>query len=623
MTFTLLDWLLVGTYLAIAAGLALYFTRRAGQDTTEFFLAGRQLPWWIAGTSMVATTFAADTPLAVTELVAESGIAGNWLWWNMALGAMLTVFFFARLWRRTGILTDVEFVEVRYAGPAAAWLRGIKALYFGLLLNVVIIGWVSLAMETVLRVLFPELTVWGQSEFTVLGTTVSAALVVVGGLVLLVAAYSLLSGLWGVAVTDVLQFVIAMVGSVLLAYFVLREPAVGGLAGLRAQLPDETFNMLPTVGAAAEGAAVLALSTASFVAYLGVQWWASWYPGSEPGGGGYIAQRMMSARDEQQAVFSTLWFTIAHYCVRPWPWILVALAALILYPDLTDTREGFVLAMRDVLPAGMLGLLFTAFLAAFMSTVSTQLNWGVSYLMNDFWRRFVQPEGSERYYVRVSRILTFAVAVVSLGVTAHLDTISGAWGLILTASAGLGLVLILRWYWWRINAWSELVATVAPIALVAAALVLGRFDVAVPGLQSPFPTNLFAVTGFTTVLWLAATFLTRPTPRRTLDAFYRRARPGGVGWRTVAQRHPDVAADTGLGRLALDWLAGVMVVYSVLFGIGYGLFGDVPRLLLCLTIAVLGTLYLIWDLRDPARGFRQTAPTRSDQTASVRSETSS
>jgi len=607
MTFTLLDWLFVGAYLAVALGLALYFTRRAGKDTTEFFLAGRQLPWWIAGTSMVATTFAADTPLAVTELVAESGIAGNWLWWNMALGAMLTVFFFARLWRRSGLLTDVEFVEMRYAGRAAAWLRGIKAVYFGLVLNVIIIGWVSLAMETVIRVLFPELTIFGHSEMAVLGTTVNAAFIVVAGLVLLVAIYSLLSGLWGVAVTDVLQFVIAMVGSVLLAYFVLREPAIGGLSGLRAQLPDETFNMLPTVGAAAEGAAVLALSTASFVAYLGVQWWASWYPGAEPGGGGYIAQRMMSARDEQQAVFSTLWFTIAHYCVRPWPWILVALAALVLYPDLTDTREGFVMAMRDVLPAGILGLLFTAFLAAFMSTVSTQLNWGVSYLMNDGWRRFIQPGATERSYVFTSRILTFVVAVISLLVTLNLDTISGAWGLILTASAGLGLVLILRWYWWRVNAWSELVATVAPLVLVAVALVLSHFGYRVPGLQAPFPTNLFAVTGFTTVLWLAATYLTRPTPQATLDAFFRQARPGGRGWTAVARRHPDIAPDTGLGRLALDWLAGVMVVYSVLFGIGYGLFGDLPRFLLCLTVAIGATVFLVWDLRQPDRGL-VTAP---------------
>ncbi len=605
MVFSPVDWFLIGAYLVIALLLALYFARRAGEDTTEFFLAGRQLPWWIAGTSMVATTFAADTPLAVTELVAESGIAGNWLWWNMAIGAMLTVFFFARLWRRTGILTDVEFVEVRYTGRPASWLRGIKAVYFGLLLNVVIIGWVSLAMETVLRVLFPELTLFGQTEFSFAGTSVSAAFIVVAAFVLLVSAYSLLAGLWGVAVTDLLQFVVAMVGSVLLAYFVLKDPQVGGLSGLQAQLPSQTFNMLPTVGETVEGAAVLALSTASFVAYLGVQWWASWYPGAEPGGGGYIAQRMMSARDEQQAVFSTLWFTIAHYCVRPWPWILVALAALILYPDLSDTRKGFVMAMRDVLPAGVLGLMFAAFLAAFMSTVSTQLNWGVSYLVNDFWRRFIRPDESESHYVLISRILTFVVAVLSLFVTAHLDTISGAWGLILTASAGLGLVLILRWYWWRINAWSELVATVAPIVLVIAALILGRFDIHVPGLQAPFPTNLFSVTAFTTVLWLAATYLTRPTPQSTLDRFYRIARPGGPGWRDIARRHPNVQADTGLLRLALDWLAGVVVVYSVLFAIGYFLFGDMGRLAVCTGLAIAGIAYLIWDLQDPDRGFRK------------------
>ncbi len=603
-----LDWLLVGGYFVFSFGIALYYYRRASRDTSEFFLGGRHMPWWLAGTSMVATTFAADTPLAVTELVAQNGIAGNWLWWNFVFGGMLTVFFFARLWRRSGVLTDVEFVELRYTGRAAAWLRGIKAIYFGLLLNVIIIGWVSLAMETVLTTLFPGMTLFGRTSFDVLGFEFSAALLLVGLLVLLVAVYSLLSGLWGVMVTDVFQFVIAIGGCIILAVWAVDLPEIGGLAGLRAKLPDSTFRMLPTIGEAAEGAGVLALSALAFVAYVGVQWWSSWYPGAEPGGGGYIAQRMMSAKDEKHALFATLWFNVAHYCLRPWPWIIVALVALVLYPGLDDPRAGFVLVMRDVLPPGLLGLLFAAFLAAFMSTISTQLNWGTSYLVNDLWRRFIRPDGDERHYVLVARITTFALGAISLFVTARLESISGAWGLILTASAGLGLVLILRWYWWRINAWSELAATVAPIVLTAAALVLQPMGITIPGLESPFPTNLFAVTAFTTVVWLVATFVTRPTEAATLDAFYRRIHPGGPGWKPVAARHPDVVPDAGLGALALDWLAGVVLVYSTLFGVGNLLVGSTLTGVGCLVLAGLATGFLAWDLNRRESGMVFAAP---------------
>jgi Na+/proline symporter len=597
---TLLDWLFVVGYLVFSFGIALYFYRRAGQDTSEFFLSGRAMPWWLAGTSMVATTFAVDTPLLVTEIVARDGIAGNWLWWNAAIGAMLTVFFFARLWRRSGVMTDVEFVEFRYSGRVAAWLRGLKAVFFGLLMNVLIIGWVSLAMETVIDRLFPDLTLWGHASVSVLGREVSAALVIVGGLLLLVAAYALLSGLWGVMVTDVFQFVVAMGGTIALAVFVLDVPEIGGVAGLREQLPAQTFHLLPTVGQAAEGAATFSLSVLAFAAYAGVQWWASWYPGAEPGGGGYVAQRMMSAKDEPNALFATLWFTVAHYCLRPWPWIIVALASLVLYPDLAEPRAGFVLVMRDVLPAGMLGLLFAAFLAAFMSTVSTQLNWGVSYLVNDFWARFVRPDAGEQHYVFVSRVLTFGVALLSLGVTLFLDTIAEAWGLLLSASAGLGLVLILRWYWWRVNAWSEMAATIAPILLTVVALVLNAFGVQVPGLQAAFPLNLYAVVGFTTVVWLAATFLTRPTAEDTLDTFYRTVHPGGPGWAPVAARHPDVEPDSGLVRLALDWGLGVVLVYSTLFGTGYLLLGWTVWGLGCVTVAALAAVLLWRDLQRDA-----------------------
>ncbi len=587
-----LDWLLVAAYFVLVLGVAAYFYRRASKNTSEFFLSGRNMPWWIAGTSMVATTFAADTPLAVTEFVARDGIAGNWLWWNFVFGGMLTVFFFAKLWRRSGVLTDVEFVEFRYSGKAAAWLRGVKAIYFGLLMNCIILGWVTLAMVTILDVLFPGVALFGRTEFTLLGINIGAPMAIAGLLILFVAVYSLISGLWGVAVTDAFQFIIAMGGTIILAIFALDLPEVGGVAGLRAQLPEETFRFLPTVGEAVQGAAVLSLSVASFVAYIGVQWWASWYPGSEPGGGGYVAQRMMSAKDEKHSLFATLWFTIAHYCLRPWPWIIVALVSLVLYPDLTDKREGFVLVMRDVLPAGLLGLLFASFLAAFTSTFATHLNWGTSYLINDFWRRFIKTDGDEKHYVFVSRICTFLLAILAFFVTTQLQTIAQAWELVLTASAGLGLVLILRWYWWRVNAWSELAATLAPILMVFLTLL----GVPVPGMQEVFPVNLFYVVGITTVVWLTVTFLTEPTDSKTLDKYFRRVRPGGPGWKPVVARNPDVQPDSGLGVLAIQWLVGVTLIYSTLFGFGNLILGDTVPGLLILMIAVAAGAYLWWDI---------------------------
>ena len=594
---TPLDWSLVGLYFLLTLIIAAYFSRRAGKNTSEFFLGGRNLPWWLAGTSMVATTFAADTPLAVTELVAANGIAGNWLWWSFAFGGMCTAIFFARLWRRSGIQTDVEFVEVRYSGGAAAWLRGIKAVYFGLVMNVVIIGWVTLAMETVITVLFPELTLFGRESFSVLGLEISSALMLVSVLVLIVSGYALLAGLWGVVVTDAFQFILAMGGSIIMAILVLQHPDVGGISGLRAQLPEGTFQFFPSLGDAAQGAAALTLTIPAFVAFIGIQWWSSWYPGSEPGGGGYIAQRMMSTKDERHSLLATLTYTLAHYCLRPWPWIVVALAALVLYPDLTDTREGFVLVMRDVLPAGLLGLMLAAFLAAFMSTVSTQLNWGVSYLVHDGWRRFVAPDRSERYYVTVSRILTFVLALISIGVTTQLDSISGAWQLILTASAGLGMVLIFRWYWWRINAWSEMAATLTPIILV----VLQLSGIPVPGLEAGFPNSLFVVVGVSTVVWLLVTYLTPPTPGAVLDTFFQRVRPAGPGWRPVASRVSHVQPTTRLPILMRRWITGVVLVFSTLFGTGHIILGNTLSAAWQVPIALTAAAVLWWDLRHDLR----------------------
>jgi SSS family solute:Na+ symporter len=542
-------------YFAASFAICLYYSRRAGRSTEEFFLSGRRLPWWVAGTAMVATTFAADTPLAVTELVAEKGIAGNWLWWNMVAGSVLTVFFFAKLWRRAGIMTDVEFIEIRYSGRPAAFLRGFKAIYLGVFMNCVIMGWVNVALAEILGVIFSVDDVY--------------ILFAVMACMLLVGAYSAVAGQWGVAVTDFFQFIIAMTGCIVLAVRVLDMPAVGGIAGLKAALPANVFSFFPGTGPAGGYAAqgILSISFSAILAHMAVQWWASWYPGAEPGGGGYVAQKMMAARDERHSLLATMWFSIAHYALRPWPWIIVALASLVLYPDLPadEKKTGFILAMKDCLPPGLLGLVVAAFLAAYMSTISTHLNWGSSYLINDFYRRFIVRDAHERHYVVASRLSTIALVVISSLLILVIKSISGAWAFIIECGAGLGLVLILRWYWWRVNAWSEIAAMIAPFA----GFILARYALGVV-----FPESLYFIVSFTTVTWLAATFFSRPTDEGTLAAFYRRVHPGGAGWKRVRDRAgiPDDAPS--LLGLGVNWLIGIFLVYLSLFAIGKIVFGE-------------------------------------------------
>ncbi len=579
MHLQLLDWLLIILYFVASIAIGIYYSRRAGKSTAEFFLSGRNLPWWLAGTSMVATTFAADTPLAVTELVAKNGIAGNWLWWNFVFGGVLTVFFFARLWRRAGVMTDVEFIELRYSGKPAAFLRGFRALYLGLFMNSVIMGWVNLAMVSILEGIF--------------GIPESQVFLYVGGCLVLVAIYSALSGLWGVAVTDAFQFALAMLGTIILAIVVVGLPEIGGIAGLKAKLPDWTLQFTPVIGKGAVElpavGATLALSVAGFLAYVGVQWWASWYPGAEPGGGGYIAQRMMSTKDERHSVLATLWFTVAHYCLRPWPWILVGLASLILYPNLAPDakRLGYVYAMRDHLPTGLMGLVIAAFFAAYMSTIATQLNWGTSYLINDFYRRFIKRDGEEKHYVFASRLVTLLVMVISLLFTLTMSTISGAWAFIIEAGAGLGLVLILRWFWWRVNAWSEISAMVAPF--IAYGYV--KFFTTIQ-----FPESLYYIVAFTTIVWLATTYVTKPTDEETLLNFYRRIHPGGILWKRIAVKLPEVRGDSHYFSLFLDWIAGIVFVYMMLFGIGKLIFAEYTTALLFFVLALLAGGFISWDL---------------------------
>jgi len=634
-----LDWLIIGISLLLIVLIGVAFRKKASSDLASFFLGGRNLPWLVAGISMVATTFAADTPLAVTELVGQYGISGNWLWWNFLLGGMLTTFFFANLWRKSGVLTDVELVELRYGGRSAAFLRGLKSVYFGLFLNILIIGWVNLAMMTILEVFFD---VQRMEAFYILGA-----------LLLLVGIYSAASGLLGVAITDNIQFLLAMTGSVALAVFVVNSPEIGGLTEMTHKLElaaPESLKFFPEIGGGSKAGALgttLSLGVGAFLAHMVVQWWASWYPGAEPGGGGYIAQRMMSTKSEKGAVYSTLFFQIAHYCLRPWPWIITGLCAVLLYgnisgkvkdpflqkavfsleqsgrvpagvyamdsvqisslardnafigrieaslqavsaqlqaaarsnPELKDAldyqkdkRKGYVLIMKNNLPVGWKGLLLAAFFAAFMSTISTQINWGSSYLVNDFYKRFVDPDAGNRKLVAISRVTTLLILILGWGATLFMHSISGVWTFLIECGAGLGLVLILRWYWWRINAWSEIVATIAPFV---------AYSIAHYALGWVFPDSFFFTVAFTTLAWLVTTFLTRPEKEETLQKFYQKVQPDGA-WKGVAGRAGMTVDNGNLQNLALSWLIAIVMTYSVLFGIGKMLLND----------AVLGGLFL-------------------------------
>jgi solute:Na+ symporter, SSS family len=586
-----IDLFIVGIYFVILLVIGIYLSGRAGKNTSEFFLSGRNFPWWIAGTAMVATTFAADTPLAVTELVARNGIAGNWLWWNMLIGSMLTVFFYAKLWRRAGIMTDVEFIEIRYSGKPAAFLRGFRALYIGLVMNIVVIGWVNLALEKIIRVLFPGLTFFGIEHISIIGFEFSAALLWVGCVMAFVGIYSSLAGLWGIAITDMLQFTVAMVSTILLAIVAVNLPEIGGMSSLIEKLPEGTLRFTPLIGSQSGVGEVLSLSVAAFVAHLAVQWWASWYPGAEPGGGGYVAQRMFSTKDEKNSLFAVLWFSIAHYAVRPWPWIIVALCTLVLYPDLSygEKGDGFVMVMRDYLPAGMLGLLVAAFFAAYMSTLATHLNWGASYVVNDFYRRFLFRNKGEKHYVLISRAATILLLILSLLVTARLERITAAWEFIITASGGMGLVLILRWYWWRINAWSEITAMVAPLLLYAGILIYSTILPADAPAQEylRFPYTLFYIVVLTTPAWLLVTYLTKPSDRSILRSFYSRVKPGGKLWTPIAEQMPEVKPSFIFKDLIICWISGIVMVYMALFGMGKLLFGEyVAAFLYFIVVAV-------------------------------------
>jgi Na+/proline symporter len=574
MRLTFADWLIIGLYFAFNIAIGFYYKARAGKSTSEFFLSGRNVPWWLAGTSMVATTFAADTPLAVTGMVARNGIAGNWLWWCFVASGMLTVFFYARLWRRSGVMTDVEFAEIRYAGKPAAFLRGFRALYLGIPINCIILGWVNLAMVKILQLLFGI----GKVE----------ALVIVLGLIALTSTISTLSGLWGVLVTDLFQFVIKMSMVIVLAVFAVR--AVGGIDAMKTKLVEsgrgDVLTFVPDVSSAW-------MPMLTFLVYISLNWWATWYPGAEPGGGGYVAQRMFSAKDERHSLLATLWFNIAHYAIRPWPWILVAMASVILYPDLADPETGYIRVMIDHLPSSLRGLMVAAFAAAYMSTIATQLNWGASYLVNDFYRRFWKRDASDGHYVQASKVATVLLTVVSAVVTFYMGSIAGAWKLLIVTGAGTGAVLLLRWYWWRINAWSEVSAMVSAFAVSLLLQTVGGYDTDKP---LDFAWMMIITVSVTTVVWLAVTFLTAPESRDTLVAFYRRTRPSRVGWAPIAALAPDVRiSSSGLANL-VDWIAGCVLIYGVLFGVGKLLLHETGPGLLLLGLGLVGGFVIYRDL---------------------------
>ncbi len=574
MTLTVADWLIIGLYFAFNVAIGFYYKARAGKSTAEFFLSGRNVPWWLAGTSMVATTFAADTPLVVTGFVARNGIAGNWLWWCFVASGMLTVFFYARLWRRAGVMTDVEFAEIRYAGKPAAFLRGFRALYLGIPINCIILGWVNLAMVKILQLLF------GIGKFE--------ALLIVLGLIALTSAISTLSGLWGVLVTDMFQFVVKMSMVIILAVFAVQ--AVGGIEAMKTKLVasgrSDVLSFVPDMNSAW-------MPMITFLVYISLNWWATWYPGAEPGGGGYVAQRMFSAKDERHSLLATLWFNIAHYAIRPWPWILVAMASLILYPGLADPETGYIRVMIDHLPSSLRGLMVAAFAAAYMSTIATQLNWGASYLVNDFWRRFVRRDADERYYVTASKLATLLLTAISAVVTFYMGSIGGAWKILIVTGAGTGAVLLLRWYWWRINAWSEVSAMVCAF-VVSLLLQLGfRMDTDQP---KQFAWIMIITVAITTIVWLSVTFLTAPESRETLLAFYRRTRPSRSGWGPIAALAPEVQVSGGGLSNLLDWIAGCALIYGVLFGTGKLLLHETGPGLVLLALGLFGGFVIYRDL---------------------------
>ncbi len=592
-----LDWSIIVGFFVVALAIGAWASKRAGQSSSEYFLSGRNMPWYVLGMSMVATTFSVDTPNLVTDIVRQNGVAGNWVWWSFLLTGMLTVFIYARLWRRSAVMTDVEFYELRYSGKQAAFLRGFRALYLGVFFNVVIMASVTLAVIKFSAILL---------DFTPIQT-----ILVAGGVTVV---YSSLGGFLGVLLTDFVMFSVAMVGSFCAAYFAVNHAKVGGLANLLSH--PQVADKLAFVPDFSNTEMVVTL----LVIPLAVQWWSVWYPGAEPGGGGYVAQRMLAAKNENHAVASALFFNVAHYALRPWPWILVALSSIVIYPELATLKQSFPTlnenilghdlaypAMLNVIPTGFLGLTLASIAAAYMSTISTSLNWGASYVVNDFYKRFISPDATEKRLVQIGRIATVVMMVMASSIALYLESALQAFNVLLQIGAGTGLIFILRWFWWRINAYSELTAMLVSFVLAVAFMVYRSFNAAkvqelvqsgmaraeAVAQVGGFKTweELLLGVGITTLAWILVTFLTRPTDQKTLRAFYALEHPGGPGWNRVlaeARRNGNpLTKHTGTSQITLGLLAmliSCMAVYCALFGIGLWIYGEFFRATL-LTLA--------------------------------------
>ena len=593
MRLTTLDWVIVVVSIIISFIPAIVLARRAGSSTAEFFTSGRAAPWWLIGVSMVATTFSTDTPNLVTNIVRTTGVAGNWVWWAFLLTGMATVFFYARLWRRSGVLTDLEFYEIRYSGKPATFVRGFRALYLGLFFNCVIMATVNLAAAKIANVL--------------LGWPMGKTLLVCA---LLNVAFAATSGLWGVLVTDFIQFGIAMTGSVAAAVYAVRQPQVGGLTELFAKSDLKTLALVPDFGDWSLALAVLIIP-------ITIQWWSVWYPGAEPGGGSYIAQRMLAAKSEKDALGGTLFFNFAHYALRPWPWVIVALASMLVFPTLDDIRRTFPYvdaslighdmaypAMLTFLPAGLLGLMVAGLLAAYVSTISTHLNWGTSYIVHDFYRRFMKPGADERHYVLVGRLVTAALMVLAGALTFVLTTAQASFNLLLSVGAGTGLIYLLRWYWWRINAWSEIAAMVSSFLVAVAFFIAGKYS---SGATIAAHTSLLITVAVTTIVWVGATYMTAPTERATLVSFFRLVRPPGPGWESVRAEAEVPASPDSLAQSLLGWVLGCLVVYAALFGTGSYLYGRTAQGVAWTVVFVISCIGLIrvmsglWREQDESR----------------------
>ena len=593
------DWLIILSYIAFSLGVGIYFSKRAASSTEEYFLSGRSLPWWIVGTSMVATTFAADTPLAITEFVRGPGIWQNWFWWNLLMGSLLGVFLFSRLWRRAEVLTDNELLEIRYSGKPAAFLRAFKAGYFAILYNFIVMGWVINAMASVVSVML------NMDKWTAVWLCVIIALV-----------YAILSGFWGVVVTDLVQFVIAMFGSITLAIIALNH--VGGMEALLGKLSEytntdvvnkNTLKFIPPIPDAGLTTSTFWESPFSkFLIFISVMWWS--HHGTD--GGGYIIQRMSSAKNERHALLATLWYNLAHYALRVWPWIIVAIVSIVMFPIIPEnyaalgSKAGYPLVMNTLLGPGLKGVLIVSFLAAFMSTIDTHLNWGVSYLINDIYKRFYRPDESETHYVFVGKILTVVLMVLAAFTALKMQSISKAWEFIFAMGAGIGLVLILRWFWWRVNAWSEITALATSIIITISLEIIALIQTLTNqeqytlfgskpvlfGITLQIHHKLMIIVPVAIMSWVTVTYFTKPEPIEKLEEFYKRVQPGGW-WKPITANFEHTLQPVTKGIFVL-WIAGVLMIYGFTFGIGNLIFHNYSASVLLFGCAGIGS-YLVWN----------------------------